>query len=460
MSSSPSNPTTLGGWLPADAAEIGAILREEPVSSSPTPPEDEDLDPPTHWAQQDGSGDGSSDVNPFTVSDFWAVAAPGDVLGLLDGVYTGANNMIRPPDGLSGADGARITVRAVNDGAVRIDSQGASAGALRLRTGNLWWLLQGFDIDGGGSQHPAQIRSAQEVIARRIVAWDSDTAVNGSVFSVGTGEGSGDILCRKILLEDCGAFGDGRRCYNISQGATEDVILRRCWHRGDVFKGCQIGYQAYRHIAENMVASWNYEGISDIERRGILTIGRIDHFANINNESKYLGCIATILDPEDNSGNLQAMVDVMNEAGGNVLQDLVLYIEGDQCRRFAKLRSPFDPADNITQYYRNITQIGAPRDANEVGSSWVQANVVSSATVAGAPSPWGHAGEGARVAFRTVDGVLTDTPLWPWPMDSRIRAALTTAGYSPDTIFRGSGNSVTQLMESIFGPIPAEFRTD
>ena len=28
---------------------------------------------------------------------------------------------------------------------------------------------------------------------------------------------------------------------------------------------------------------------------------------------------------------------------------------------------------------------------------------------------------GARVMFRVVDGALTDEPLWPWPMESRIR---------------------------------------
>lgn len=460
MSFLPSNPTSHGLWLPDDAATLGAILRGETAPSEPTsPPPDEELDPPTHWAAVDGSGDGSSDTSPFRTSDFWAVAQPGDVLGVLDGVYTGTVNLLQPPNGLSGADGARITVKAVNDGAVRFDSQGSSNGPVRLNEGNNWWRLQGFDATGPSASHAVKVRSAQQVVLRKIVAWDVDAAQSSSVVSVSTGE-SGAQLCRDILLEDCAAFGHGRRCFNVSQGGTDTVILRRCWHRGDVFKGCQIGYQAYRHIAENMIGSWNYMGLSDIERRAPLTIGRIDHFDDINNESQYLGSIATILDPEDNSGNLQSMVDVMNETGGNIIRDVVLYIEGDQCRRFAALRSPFDSADNIPQYYENITQIGDPPDTNTVGSSWNLDNVVTSTTVAGAPSPWGHAGAGARVAFRTVNGVLTDIPLWPWPMDARIRAALIAAGRSPDVIFRGAGNSVTQLMESIFGTIPAEFRND
>jgi hypothetical protein len=33
-------------------------------------------------------------------------------------------------------------------------------------------------------------------------------------------------------------------------------------------------------------------------------------------------------------------------------------------------------------------------------------------------------GEGARLTNRYVDGVLTDQPLWPWPMEDRIQAEL------------------------------------
>jgi hypothetical protein len=41
------------------------------------------------------------------------------------------------------------------------------------------------------------------------------------------------------------------------------------------------------------------------------------------------------------------------------------------------------------------------------------------------PTPLTTAGNGApmgaRVMYRSTDGVLDDTPLWPWPMESRIR---------------------------------------
>jgi hypothetical protein len=47
-------------------------------------------------------------------------------------------------------------------------------------------------------------------------------------------------------------------------------------------------------------------------------------------------------------------------------------------------------------------------------------------------------GEGARLTHRYVDGVLTDIPLWPWPMEGRIQNEL--------------GISVTDMMTGlIFG---------
>ena len=59
---------------------------------------------------------------------------------------------------------------------------------------------------------------------------------------------------------------------------------------------------------------------------------------------------------------------------------------------------------------------------------------------------------GAQVCYRYVDGVLTSTPLWPWPMDQRIYDALDDAGYTPFY--------VTDKMEDLFGTIPLDCRND
>ncbi len=49
-------------------------------------------------------------------------------------------------------------------------------------------------------------------------------------------------------------------------------------------------------------------------------------------------------------------------------------------------------------------------------------------------------GPGARLEHRYVDGVLTDRPLWPWPMEERIQ--------------REMGLSVTAQMEALLGDMP------
>ncbi len=47
---------------------------------------------------------------------------------------------------------------------------------------------------------------------------------------------------------------------------------------------------------------------------------------------------------------------------------------------------------------------------------------------------------------RYQDGVLTGEPLWPWPMNQRIKNAMMASGRSPV--------DVTQTVTRIFGPIP------
>lgn len=71
-------------------------------------------------------------------------------------------------------------------------------------------------------------------------------------------------------------------------------------------------------------------------------------------------------------------------------------------------------------------------------------------------------GTGARNCFRYVNGVLTSTPLWPWPMDGRIKAALARAkaagtGGSDLAGIAGTGydaNTVTSEIVSRYGAIP------
>ncbi len=98
-----------------------------------------------YYASPTGTGNGLSPATPFKVNNFWAVAAPGKTLCLLDGAYSGSESMIDPPDNLSGTQGNPITVRALNDGAVRIDGGGRTARHRSHRTVTTGLLLRGLD---------------------------------------------------------------------------------------------------------------------------------------------------------------------------------------------------------------------------------------------------------------------------------------------------------------------------
>jgi hypothetical protein len=54
------------------------------------------------------------------------------------------------------------------------------------------------------------------------------------------------------------------------------------------------------------------------------------------------------------------------------------------------------------------------------------------------------------ICMRYENGVLTDEPLWPWPMNQRILDARRQSGRPPI--------DVTSTIEEILGPIPSRCR--
>src|SRR5262249_54567489 len=56
--------------------------------------------------------------------------------------------------------------------------------------------------------------------------------------------------------------------------------------------------------------------------------------------------------------------------------------------------------------------------------------------------------QGAKLCFAYEDGTLTTHPLWPWPMNDRIRDALIQSGRA--------AVDVTARVQEIFGPIPTQ----
>lgn len=55
---------------------------------------------------------------------------------------------------------------------------------------------------------------------------------------------------------------------------------------------------------------------------------------------------------------------------------------------------------------------------------------------------------GAEVLYRYEDGVLTDVPLWPWPMEDRI---FTETGVS---VTWETNGGIWKTLDGLYGPSP------
>ena len=166
--------------------------------------------------------------SPFKVSDFWDVAKPGSVLCMLDGRYTGGDSMILPPSSLKGSSsGGRIVVRALNDGKVLIDGEGARE-PVKL---GAWFHLEG--VNACCSRRSVVIANEDHTIVRRVVAWDAADGNNNIFASHGS---------QFVVFEDVAGFGIARKVMSFSQNGNNGT-LRRVWARweGSHTQGPKLG---------------------------------------------------------------------------------------------------------------------------------------------------------------------------------------------------------------------------
>jgi hypothetical protein len=403
-----------------------------------------------YYASPSGGGNGLSPTSPFKIADFWAVAGPGKTLCLLDGVYSGSNSMVKPPENLNGTSTQKITIRALNDGAVRIDG-GTTTEPVRLRN-NDHFIIEGINANGSPSNSVSGTivlgAGADNNIIRRVVAWDAGITNDATVFLVYRNTGN--------LLEDVAGFGDARKIYSwylTSDDAT--LTIRRAWGRWE--RSTNIGpkmtyssvYNSSGAIFENVLGTWDETamgGSSVDQPYGIFQMDRHDRIDTCV-KAKILGSIA-YLRGNNKAKSLLGVVGFGDSANCATLNHVVVYIEPGTHTNL----KPFNlEADNNAQkFITRVTEIGGARSA--IGSGWSVSGREVVNNVSAASNIWIGAGsQGARVCKRYVNETLTSTPLWPWPMNQRIIDAMKTASKTPV--------DVTKTMEEIFGPIPSECRS-
>jgi hypothetical protein len=452
---------------PSDNATSSILHVVAPVS-----PQDEEFAsaasaiagaPCTHYASPSGSGNGLSATSPFTVSKFWAAAAAGKTLCLLDGTYRGSSSMITPPSGRNGAAGKPITVRALNDGKVLIDGEGVR-GPVVLND-NDYWVLEGFNAARSiGTVILVKNGSANNIL-RRLAAWD---AHEGNYPVIGV-NGSGTT---KNLLEDVAAWGVGRNTITFAQRAT-DTTCRRCWARWDGSHALggkvtyQLAYDSPGSTAENSIGAWSGELMTGPSYyllnqtgtapcTGSANCGKllpgtfIDQpigifRAAINNSgidtnTAILGSIAYLRasDPSKPPTGFSLGAQVTNL----LLDNSIFYADSGITKRPLTLMNPVYSGSTLTA--RNATTIGG--GTSSIGSQWLVTNLRKGSSLTAVPNVY----DANQICTRYVNRTLTTTPLWPWPMNDRIKTGLLQSGRAPV--------DVTATVEAIFGAVPARCR--
>jgi len=473
----------------------------------------------THYASPTGvSTNPGTSASPFRPQDFLqnsSRAVPGNVLCLKDGVYRGDAYMIVPGSGSSfnGTSSSPITVRAENDGGVFIDGQFARQPMNVYNT--QYWDWYGLDL-GNSNVSVAYIHAVSHHNFRRmcfsnIGIPNPASPPNEHVLLIWGANNS--------LFEDICAFGTGRNTYHdYADGEiTHDNVHRRVWVRGEGYPGAdamgQLEYYKYaggkaagngNSIYENFIWVYSQEqaianGWPSIPAAVGMTIRRWDSLRerfrgmigygysgiptayNVNVNWWHGNASAETEGHRDNPGGYNP-ADSSTFRRNQWIDDIKdLFVDarssttaagwGFSCS-YAADCTPEATAQSAFDRMTSITNSGNP------ASGWnyptvVTSNIHECTTFAACPNFYTGIGpsgaQGARNCYQYQNAVLQDgtggtsaIPLWPWPMDSRIKAALTrarTAGTGGAALAGTAGtgyaaNTVTSEIVSRFGAIP------
>lgn len=418
----------------------------------------------THYASPVGTGSGASASQPFRVSSFWPIAKPGYTLCLLDGQYTGAASMINPPQNLSGAASAPITVRALNDGKVQINGQ-ATYTPIRLSYNN-YFVIEGVNANNSVSSVVALSNSSNNII-RRVAAWDAADG-NHSIFGIHNGN--------QNLLEDVAGWGIARKIYESSQ-AGNFTTIRRAWGRweGSHVVGPKmtytLAYNNYNMLVENALGTWSGERMKQTytlldyygkpwqgNGAGTYTnyavdqpygIFGIDGFTGTdkNARSRVFGSLAYVRGADRFHAKQLVFVTKIDSME---LNHLLAYIEpgayADK-QRFALYNLQTATGTNLVA--RNLTGIGGLNSF--YGTEWKRSGIAEGAALANVANPFTATTSGANLCFRYHNGALTSQALWPWPMNQRIVEATIQSGRA--------AVDVTATVEKLLGTIPSSCKS-
>lgn len=406
----------------------------------------------TYYASPTGTGSTCSLASPGTVVACLGVAAADDTLILKNGTYTGDAYMLHPPTNRSGTSGHPITITAETDGSVLIDGQFARIPVLWDH--NDWWVVSGFNAAHSSSDVMSIYPGSDNNIFNRICAWDANPNGNNLVWQFWQATGN-------LAVDTC-AFGSGRKMYASFE--LSGLTLRRpfaMWNHINVDSGPFITYSLFYDsdhvIIENAIGTRDEDADSfpdGATDQGIFSADRLDEYSDCEIHSGYYGGLAIILNTQNilQSQNHGGEIHGSQVAGSVTFQDDLLYITpGSHLDLRRILMAQYDAtftagcaANTLTANRKmtNVTSIGQADasfpnliDTSTPNNGWTNTNFTDVNSIAAIYPGSGETlyvgSAGTKLRYQYQNGVLTTTPLWPWPMNQRIINAMLLAGRTP-----------------------------
>lgn len=392
----------------------------------------------------------------------------GDTVTLLDGTYQGANNMLDlnalPPTNKVCTLGNEVTMSAETDGGVFIDGQFARIPfwAINMQ----YWIFSGFDI-GNSNNGVVSLNDSSHITLQRICGSNNiNTNPGTNVHVLALGDSSNNTF------EDVCLFGVGRNTI-IEAGSSANNVYRRIWARHEGFFSqpgiggtpvAQVGYDvpSQSSLFENVITvlDTRQQMTTDTTCEGACHSSLVIRDTTPGGSPGYTfkGWIAY---GKDNSriplnaayfhvgnGNPVAVVDVFVDITAAPVDASVYGVEIDEAGASLDRGTVIRAAG----YGLSNTTGASVTNFNECASLGACPNFYTGDTP----------GTGARNCFRYSNGTLTSTPLWPWPMDDRIKAALARAnaagtggGALSGTAGAGyAAGTVTSEIVSRYGAVP------
>jgi hypothetical protein len=381
---------------------------------------------------------------------------PGNTLVLLDGVYTQSLE----PDLIGGQPGKPITIRAQHDGQAVIDGQG-----IRIPVNLVDWKHASYYVIEGivarNSSGAVYRSTADNNIFRRVSGYNADVDGNSSVFV---------IWANNNLIEDCVAAGTGRKMLLIfasTNSTGQNNTIRRCftawqkwdgrnWHDEWAMGAATNVYNGDYNTVENNI-SYAYfpsygtyllsngddaDCIGNKVLGGISLMGGVDYQGNVIKWGN--------IRPKPTQYSLIRNFDILSHRSGflvghagtirdNLFQDILAWGNASVGIKVDAESTTFtnNVVNRATIYGNGLdASFGSATTGTDALKGDLDLLAITNSRIDVIRDPYQGdfpplTGEGARLKYRYVDGVLKDgtdetpaQPLWPWPMEQRIRDEL------------------------------------